>query len=72
MNTKSPAFEAQSFRSTAFPTAEDMKQWHSLSPQEHEAVLIADVQEGLDGPASKRQSKDEIIKAALAAYVDAV
>ncbi|MEM7739204.1 MAG: hypothetical protein AAF225_00190 [Pseudomonadota bacterium] len=72
MTAKQTSSGNPTFSSTAFPTDEDMKRWHSLSPAEQEAALLADLKEGLDGPSATRQGKDEIIKVALAADADAV
>ena len=61
------------FESTAFPTADDMKMWHRLTPAEQQAVVDRDVNEGLQGPPAKRQTKDEVVAAVLARYAaDAV
>ena len=34
------------FSSTVFPTDEDMKLWHSLSPEEQRAVIRRELDEG--------------------------
>ncbi len=49
------------FTSTVFPTDEDMKLWHSLSPAEQQAVIMRDVEQGLKGPPALKASKAEII-----------
>lgn len=54
------------FTSSAAPTEEDMKLWHSLTPEEQEAVVIRDIEEGLKGPAAERCSKEELMTEALA------
>ncbi|MEM6413297.1 MAG: hypothetical protein AAF720_01400 [Pseudomonadota bacterium] len=59
------------FSSTAFPTAEDLKLWHSLSEAEKYAVTMRDVKEGLEGPAAERSSLEEMMADVMADYVDA-
>jgi hypothetical protein len=49
------------FTSTVFPTDEDMKLWHSLSPAEQNAVIMRDVEQGLKGPPALKASKAEIM-----------
>lgn len=57
--------------STAFPTASDLKQWHSLSVDEQQALILRDVKEGLDGPAADRAGKSDLIADVLSEYVKA-
>lgn len=59
------------FSSTAFPTAEDMKLWHSLSKAEQHAVVMRDVNEGLSGPAAKNASREELMAKVMAKYAHA-
>ncbi len=60
------------FSSTAFPTAEDLKLWHSLSEAEKRAIILNDVRQGLDGPVAKNFGKDELVAQVLAEYADAL
>ncbi len=60
------------FSSTAFPTAEDLKLWHSLSDEEKRAVILRDVREGLDGAVARKFGKDELVAQVLAEYADAL
>ncbi len=53
------------FSSTAFPTADDLQLWHSLSDEEKRAVILRDVQEGLDGPVAKKFGKDDLVAQVL-------
>ncbi len=53
------------FTSTVFPTDEDMKLWNSLSPAEQQAVVMADVEKGLQGPSASKSSKAEIMREVL-------
>ena len=55
-----------------FPTDEDMALWHSLSPEEQRAVILRDIEEGLEGPPAQLASKDEIMAEALAEMPDAL
>ena len=54
------------FTSTVFPTDEDMQLWKSLSPAEQQAVIMADVEQGLKGPPASIASKAEIMAEVLA------
>lgn len=49
------------FTSTVFPTDEDMKLWHSLSPAQQREVIMNDISRGLDGAPAKKSGKDEIM-----------
>ena len=60
------------FSSTGFPTAEDLKLWHSLSDEEKRAVILRDVRQGLDGPVAKKFGKDDLVAQVLAEYADAL
>ena len=59
------------FISTAFPTAADMKLWHSLSDAEKHAVIMRDIDEGLHGPVAKNANKEDLIAAVMADYAHA-
>lgn len=54
------------FDSTVFPTDDDMKLWHSLSPAEQRAVIARKVEEGLQSPPAQKASKAEIMGEVLA------
>ena len=60
------------FSSAVFPTDEDMALWHSLSPEEQRAVILRDIEEGLEGPPAQLASKDEIMAEVLADMPDAL
>lgn len=64
-NTDTIDISQVKFTSTVFPTEEDMKLWHSLTPQEQRAVVMGDIKQGLDGPPALDASKDEIIAEVL-------
>ena len=53
------------FSSTVFPTDEDMKLWHSLSPEQQREVIKNDIKQGLDGAPAKKSGKDEVMAEVL-------
>ena len=71
-NTKSTDISGIRFTSTAFPTPEDMRLWHSLSAEQQRAIIMADVKEGLEGPPAPRSTKDELMADVLAEYAHAL
>ena len=64
-DTKTIDISGIKFSSTVFPTEEDMRLWHSLSPAEQQAVVMADVENGLKGPPASNASKAEIMRDVL-------
>ena len=52
----------------AFPSAEDMRAWHAMTPEEQRADLKAALLEGLNGPTSGVTTADEIMAMVLARY----
>lgn len=53
------------FTSTVFPTDEDMKLWHSLSPEQQREVIMNDISQGLEGAPAEKSGKDEIMAEVL-------
>lgn len=53
------------FTSTVFPTDEDMKLWHNLSPEQQREVIMNDIKQGLDGTPAKNSGKDEVMAEVL-------
>jgi len=54
------------FESTVFPTDDDMKLWHSLSPAQQRAVIARKVANGLQGPPAQKAGKADIMGEVLA------
>ncbi len=47
------------FTSTAFPTDEDMKLWHDLTPEQREAVIIEAEEKGFRSGIAPDESVEE-------------
>ena len=52
----------------AFPSTDDMRAWHAMTPEEQRADLKAALLEGLNGPTSGVTTADEIMAMVLARY----
>ncbi|MEO1322834.1 MAG: hypothetical protein AAFV59_07495 [Pseudomonadota bacterium] len=52
------------FSSHTFPTEEDMKLWHSLSPEQQKAILLRDIDRGLASGIS-RETHEDLFQRAL-------
>jgi hypothetical protein len=50
------------FSSTVFPTDEDMKLWHSLSPEEQRAVIQRELDEGEASGIAAPESMEQMIQ----------
>jgi hypothetical protein len=50
------------FSSTVFPTDEDMKLWHSLSPEEQRAVIRRELDEGEASGTAAPESMEEMMQ----------
>jgi predicted Fe-S protein YdhL (DUF1289 family) len=50
------------FSSTVFPTDEDMKLWHSLSPEEQRAVIRRALDEGEASGTAAPESMEEMMQ----------
>jgi hypothetical protein len=55
------------FTSRVFPTPEDMALWNSLSVAEQQAVILRDVETGLNSPAVTVSASD-LMQSALARH----
>lgn len=49
------------FQSTVFPTAEDIKLWDSLSPEQQRAIIARDLGEAEKSGVAEDVSMDELI-----------
>ena len=58
------------FTSSAAPTEEDMKLWHSLTPEEQEAVVIRDIEEGLASGVIDGKTASQIVEDIIAGKMD--
>ena len=50
------------FSSTVFPTDEDMKLWHSLSPEEQHAVIRRELDEGEASGIAAPESMEKMMR----------
>ena len=50
------------FSSTVFPTDEDMKLWHSLSPDEQRAVIQRELDEGEASGIAEPESMERLMQ----------
>ena len=72
MSAKDLDISHVTFTSTAFPTKADMALWHSLSSEEKKAVVLRDVEEGLNGKAATNASREALTAKVLAQYAHAL
>ena len=50
------------FSSTVFPTEEDMKLWHSLSPEEQLAVIQRELDKGEASGVAEAESMEQLMQ----------